>query len=379
MRPRWRRHDDGRLLRLPRRRDLLARSGRTAGETGLLPDWRRRRRAGLPALREAAGRRARRVPARAPRRPVARRRAGRGPRGRNAPAVPVGRRLDRRQVRGARGPDRRRPRGGRHRGTDRGTRRRGQHGRRRGPARDRPVLLHASPGGRVRAVRTRPRGSGAPRLRLLRPADRSRGPRVSADELTPATGGCPPQALELLQTGEVEVLGRMPWSSNATLLVEVRSDGDCARAVYKPRRGERPLWDFPGGLDRREVAAYELSEWLGGGIVPETVLRDDDSLPFGAGSLQRFVQFDVESHHFTLIEDEGRHAGLRTVCCFDLVANSADRKGGHCLAGEGPPPALEPLLDHGERKALVRRARAVVRRASFPVDHTGRRYPWPLV
>jgi uncharacterized repeat protein (TIGR03843 family) len=247
---------------------------------------------------------------------------------------------------------------------------------------------------------------------------------VSADELTSGPDGCRPQALELLRTGEVEVLGRMPWSSNATLLVEVRSDGDCARAVYKPRRGERPLWDFPGGLDRREVAAYELSEWLGWGIVPETVLRDDDSLPFGAGSLQRFVPFDVESHYFTLIEDEGRHAGLRTVCCFDLVANSADRKGGHCLAGddgrlwavdngltfhcddklrtviwdfggqpvpdallaglarladEGPPPALEPLLDHGERQALVRRARAVVRRATFPVDHTGRRYPWPLV
>ena len=80
----------------------------------------------------------------------------------------------------------------------------------------------------------------------------------------------------------------MPWSSNATLLVEVRHGDDCLRAVYKPRRGERPLWDFPAGLDRREVAAYELSAWLGWDIVPETVLRDD-GLPFGVGSLQRFV------------------------------------------------------------------------------------------
>jgi uncharacterized repeat protein (TIGR03843 family) len=233
-----------------------------------------------------------------------------------------------------------------------------------------------------------------------------------------------PLALELLRSGEVEVIGRMPWSSNATLLVEVRDGGDCLRAVYKPRRGERPLWDFPDGLDRREVAAYELSTWLGWDIVPETVLRDDPDLPFGVGSLQRFVSFDANQHYFTLIEDHARHDGLRTICCFDLVANSADRKGGHCLAGDdgrlwavdngltfhcdsklrtviwefggqpipdrlvadlrrlagdGPPAALEPLLDLAERRALVRRAAALADRAAFPVDHTGRRYPWPLV
>jgi uncharacterized repeat protein (TIGR03843 family) len=232
------------------------------------------------------------------------------------------------------------------------------------------------------------------------------------------------EALELLWRGDVEVLGRMPWSSNATLLVQVHDGSRCLRAVYKPRRGERPLWDFPAGLDRREVAAYVLSEALGWGIVPETVLRPGDGLPFGAGSLQRFVPFDVEQHYFTLIDDEVRHGALRTICAFDLVANSADRKGGHCLAGddgrvyavdngltfhceaklrtviwefggqpipdalladlarladEGPPPALDGLLAPGELAAVERRAAMVVEAGVFPVDDTGRRYPWPLV
>ena len=243
---------------------------------------------------------------------------------------------------------------------------------------------------------------------------------MSTDELSCGSAA----VLDLLRTGGVEVLGRMPWSSNATFLVEVRAGGRCLRAVYKPRRGERPLWDFPDGLDRREVAAYELSAWLGWDIVPETVLRDDGSLPYGAGSLQRFVPFDPEVHYFTLIEDESRHDTLRTICCFDVIANSADRKGGHCLVGEdgrmwavdngltfhretklrtviwdfggqpipdhlladvqrlaneGPPPALVPLLEAGERAALVRRAAAVADAATFPVDTTNRRYPWPLV
>ena len=74
---------------------------------------------------------------------------------------------------------------------------------------------------------------------------------MPADELTPRAGLAP---LDILRSGEVEVLGRMPWSSNATMLVDVRADGGCLRAVYKPRRGERPLWDFPRGLYRREVA-----------------------------------------------------------------------------------------------------------------------------
>jgi len=248
---------------------------------------------------------------------------------------------------------------------------------------------------------------------------------MPADELTPDLDGT--GALDLLRSGEVEVLGRMPWSSNATLLVEVRGqlggEGACLRAVYKPRRGERPLWDFPPGLDRREVAAFELSRWLGWDIVPETVLRDE-GLPFGAGSLQRFVPFDVEAHYFTLLDEPARHHALRTIGCFDLLANSADRKGGHCLAGHdgrvwavdngltfhaepklrtviwdfssevidddllagarrvaetGGPESLAGLIDDEERDALVERAVEVVDTGTFPIDTSGRCYPWPLV
>ena len=75
----------------------------------------------------------------------------------------------------------------------------------------------------------------------------------------------------VLHDGELEVLGRMPWSSNATYLCEVGCGEDVVRAIYKPRRGERPLWDFPSGLDHREVAAYELSTHLGWDLVPVTV------------------------------------------------------------------------------------------------------------
>jgi uncharacterized repeat protein (TIGR03843 family) len=252
---------------------------------------------------------------------------------------------------------------------------------------------------------------------------------MSPDELRATT-------LDLLRQGHVEVLGRMPWGSNATLLatvadgvgderdddLAVEDDDEPLRAVYKPRKGERPLWDFPPGLDKREVAAYELSEALGWGLVPETVLRDD--LPFGVGSLQRFVPFDTGAHYFTLYEDVAHHAALRTIACFDLVSNQTDRKSGHCLLGEdgriwavdnalsfhaddklrtviwefggeaipdplrddlcrlverGLPDSLARLLDGPERRALLARARAVADCARFPMDGGDRRYPWPLV
>jgi uncharacterized repeat protein (TIGR03843 family) len=226
---------------------------------------------------------------------------------------------------------------------------------------------------------------------------------------------------DALQHGEVEVLGRMPWSSNATYLCEVTCGDDAVRAIYKPRRGERPLWDFPSGLDHREVAAYELSEALGWDLVPRTILRDG---PLGVGSLQVFVDADFEHHYFTLYEDEAHHPQLRAMCAFDLIGNNTDRKSGHCLlgldgrirgidhglmfhhefklrtviwefGGEPVPPelledvadladhdlpdALAALLDPFERDAVRARARALLRAGCFPIDETGRRYPWPLV
>jgi len=142
------------------------------------------------------------------------------------------------------------------------------------------------------------------------------------------------ELIELLEQGEVTVKGRMPWSSNATFLTEVCGRDAMTLAVYKPLRGERELWDFPGGLGKREVAAYALSEALGWGIVTETVYRHEG--PLGEGSLQRFVPADFEHHYFTLMEneDEQFHDQLRRVCVFDLLANQTDRKSGHCLLGD---------------------------------------------
>ena len=228
-------------------------------------------------------------------------------------------------------------------------------------------------------------------------------------------------AVEALTRGDLTVKGRLPWSSNATFLVEATLDGATTLGVYKPERGERPLWDFPRGLYRRELAAWYLSEALGWGLVPLTVPRDG---PYGEGSVQLFVKADFEQHYFTLREDERHHDRLRRICAFDLVANNADRKSGHCLLGEddavyaidnglcfhvesklrtviwefgdepvptpllddlrrlaaGPlPPALVELLDAEERRALLRRARALVKAGRFPSETGGRGYPWPLV
>jgi uncharacterized repeat protein (TIGR03843 family) len=232
----------------------------------------------------------------------------------------------------------------------------------------------------------------------------------------------PPDNGRLLRRGALEVKGRLPWSSNGTYLVEACLDGDVTEAVYKPSAGERPLWDFPSGLCRREVAAFELSEALGWDLVPLTVLRSEG--PMGEGSLQQFVPADFDEHYFTLYEDESTHDQLRRICAFDIVANNTDRKSGHCLLGldgriwaidnglsfhrefklrtviwefggqpvdadiredlrsfveRGLTPPLIGLLDPFERDALLTRARALADTATFPVDHSGRRYPWPLV
>jgi uncharacterized repeat protein (TIGR03843 family) len=147
--------------------------------------------------------------------------------------------------------------------------------------------------------------------------------------------------LELLRRGTIEVEGRFANSSNQTLLVVVAGAGEELRAVYKPEAGERPLWDFPRGLWRREIAAYVLDRHLGLGMVPETVERTEG--PAGPGSLQRFVDEDLTSHYFTLREEPEHHGALRALAAFDVVANNSDRKSGHVLYAEERLYAI----DHG--------------------------------
>ena len=156
-----------------------------------------------------------------------------------------------------------------------------------------------------------------------------------------------------LATGEIEVLGALPESSNAALLVRCVTEDDTVLAVYKPMRGEAPLWDFPDGtLHRREVAAFEVARALGWPRVPPTVLRDG---PFGPGSVQRFITFDPAEHFFTL---EVEHADtFRRIAMFDLAVNNADRKGGHCLLDEDGEIWV---IDHGVCFAVEPKLRTVI-------------------
>jgi len=231
--------------------------------------------------------------------------------------------------------------------------------------------------------------------------------------------------LEALQHGELTIKGRFLWGSNYTFLAEVEHNEHKIQAVYKPSRGERPLWDFPtASLAHREVAAYLVSQALGWGMVPETVYRR--KAPVGPGSLQRFIEHDSEQHYFNLTEED--HQKLRPVALFDVLVNNADRKGGHILqdnaghiwlidhglcfhvedklrtviwdfAGEPIPlrllEALQSLrsqlepdcsffftlsehLSRSEIRALNRRAGWLIEAGSFPNPHPDRRpYPWP--
>jgi uncharacterized repeat protein (TIGR03843 family) len=185
-----------------------------------------------------------------------------------------------------------------------------------------------------------------------------------------------------LTDAPMEVVGRFADASNATLLVRLtdrdpRSLASLAAAlgrepsiddldpqdlaVYKPQRGEAPLWDFPSGtLHRREVAAHEVSAALGWDLVPTTVLRDG---PFGVGSLQRFVPHDPGRHYFSLVEEgdaDVRHQ-LVAMVLFDLVIDNADRKGGHVLfAADGAAGRGRiQLVDHGVSFNIVRKLRTV--------------------
>ena len=132
----------------------------------------------------------------------------------------------------------------------------------------------------------------------------------------------------LRELPDLELLGVLHGASNYTFLARLGPHGDSGlRAVYKPARGESPLWDFEAGtLYRREVAAYELSGALGWPSIPPTVVRE--KAPHGVGALQLFVEAD--GRHFLGHNDAPAETWMR-IALFDVIANNADRKSGHCL------------------------------------------------
>jgi uncharacterized repeat protein (TIGR03843 family) len=139
------------------------------------------------------------------------------------------------------------------------------------------------------------------------------------------------RVLKVLEHGEMEERGLLPYSTNYSFLVLV-DDGELSiPAVYKPRRGENPLWDFPTGtLCQRETAAFDVSNALGWDLVPPTVLREGTR---GTGSVQFYIDCDPEIHYFTMREDARYALMLRCMVLFDFIINNADRKSGHCLFG----------------------------------------------
>lgn len=155
------------------------------------------------------------------------------------------------------------------------------------------------------------------------------------------SAGSKERILECLQNGVIKIEGQFMWGSNHTMLVQVELDKQTLKAVYKPVRGERPLWDFPSdSLAGREAAAYIVSEAIGWNFVPPTVYRQDG--PTGAGSLQLFVEHDPDYHYFNFRPEDRQR--LRQVALFDALVNNTDRKGGHILID----PAGELwLIDHG--------------------------------
>ncbi|MGW7525121.1 SCO1664 family protein [Streptomyces sp. NPDC054783] len=177
--------------------------------------------------------------------------------------------------------------------------------------------------------------------------------RIPPRSVTPTDAAADSAAAELLARGELTVRGRIREASNAALFCTIALDGLEASCIYKPVAGERPLWDFPDGtLAAREVAAYEVSEATGWGLVPPTVLRDG---PYGEGMCQLWIDVQAEAELLALVDaeepepgwraiglaevGEGRtallvHADderLRRLAVLDAVINNADRKGGHLL------------------------------------------------
>lgn len=226
---------------------------------------------------------------------------------------------------------------------------------------------------------------------------------------------------QALENGEITLQGQFLLGSNYTFLVTVKHEGQEIPAVYKPMRGEQPLWDFPAAsLAGREVAAYLVSQALGWGLVPLTVLRDG---PFGPGSLQQYIEYNPSHHYFNFKPAD--RARLRPVALFDLLVNNADRKGSHiffqkrtrrlfaidhglCFHAEDKlrtviwdfagepfpeelmtdlrraartadlPAALQPYLSPEEIAALRSRAEALIANPVFPFPPQERRaFPYP--
>lgn len=151
----------------------------------------------------------------------------------------------------------------------------------------------------------------------------------------------PAFVIELLQYGKMQITGQFMWGSNYTFLCDVTYQGQISQGIYKPVRGERPLWDFPtASLAGREVAAYLLSEGGSWHLVPDTVFRQE--APVGPGSLQSYVEHDPEYHYFEFSKED--KARVRPVVLFDVVANNTDRKAGHILVD---PNHRLWLIDHG--------------------------------
>ena len=144
----------------------------------------------------------------------------------------------------------------------------------------------------------------------------------------------------MLRHGDILSCQLTRLGSNYTFVVNVALDGLEALGIYKPRDGEAPLWDFPNGtLYKREYASYLLSDILGWNLVPFTLIRDG---PYGIGSVQEFIVHNPKENYYTLGSEYADQ--LRVVCCFDLVANSTDRKPNHLItAADGKLWSI----DHG--------------------------------
>ena len=128
----------------------------------------------------------------------------------------------------------------------------------------------------------------------------------------------------LIETGELEIIGRLVDASNASLLCQLPDE---TKVIYKPIAGERPLWDFPdGNLASREVAAYYLSEVGNFKVVPKTVLREG---PFGLGAVQEWIEVSEEAD--VIATAQSHDSQIRNLALFDIVINNADRKFGHIL------------------------------------------------